>query len=60
LGSSVPGALLSGQSLLYVVLLQAPLYFIAMTSAAFTLNRMLVATIDPLDEQYLATLAKPN
>ena len=40
LGSSVPGALLSGQSLLYVVLLQAPLYFTAMTSAAFTLNRM--------------------
>jgi diguanylate cyclase (GGDEF)-like protein len=45
LGSSVPGALLSGQSLLYVVLLQAPLYFTAMTSAAFTLNRMLVATM---------------
>ena len=45
MGSSVPGALLSGQSLLYVVLLQAPLYFTAMTSAAFTLNRMLVATM---------------
>ena len=45
LGSSVPGALLSGQALLYVVLLQAPLYFTAMTSAAFRLNRMLVATM---------------
>jgi diguanylate cyclase (GGDEF)-like protein len=45
LGSSVPGALLSGEPLLYVVLLQAPLYLGAMTAAAFTLNRLLVATM---------------
>jgi diguanylate cyclase (GGDEF)-like protein len=45
LGSAVPGALLAGEPLLYVVLLQAPLYVFAMTAAAFTLNKMLVATM---------------
>jgi hypothetical protein len=34
-----------GQPLLYVVLLQVPLYLAAMTAAAFTLNKMLVATM---------------
>ena len=45
LGPTVPGALLGGERLLYLVLLQAPLYLGAMTAAAFALNRMLVATM---------------
>ncbi|MGO9048795.1 MAG: GGDEF domain-containing protein, partial [Xanthobacteraceae bacterium] len=45
LGPCVPGAVLGGEPLLYVVLLQAPLYFFAMSAAAFTLNKMLVATM---------------
>lgn len=45
LGSCIPGAVLGGQPLLYVVLLQVPLYLAAMTAAAFTLNKMLVATM---------------
>jgi diguanylate cyclase (GGDEF)-like protein len=45
LGSTIPGAVLGGEPLLYVVLLQVPLYLGAMTAAAFTLNKMLVATM---------------
>jgi diguanylate cyclase (GGDEF)-like protein len=45
LGPTVSGALLSGQTLLYVTILQAPLYLGAMTAAAFTLNKMLIATM---------------
>jgi diguanylate cyclase (GGDEF)-like protein len=45
LGSCIPGAALGGEPLLYVVLLQAPLYLYAMTAAAFTLNKMLIATM---------------
>jgi diguanylate cyclase len=45
LGPTVAGALLAGQPLLYVVLLTAPLYLGAMTAAAFTLNKMLIATV---------------
>jgi diguanylate cyclase (GGDEF)-like protein len=45
LGAAIPGAVLGGEPLLYLVLLQAPLYFFAMTAAAFTLNKMLVATM---------------
>ncbi len=45
LGACVPAAFLGGEPLLYVVLLQAPLYLGAMTAAAFTLNKMLVATM---------------
>jgi diguanylate cyclase (GGDEF)-like protein len=45
LGPTIPGALLGGERLLYLVLLQAPLYLGAMTAAAFALNRMLVATM---------------
>jgi len=45
LGPTVPGALLGGERLLYVVFLQAPLYLYAMTAAAFTLNKMLIATM---------------
>jgi diguanylate cyclase len=45
LGPTIPGALLGGERLLYLALLQAPLYLGAMTAAAFTLNRMLVATM---------------
>jgi hypothetical protein len=45
LGACIPGALLAGEPLLYLVLLQAPLYLAAMTAAAFTLNKMLIATM---------------
>jgi diguanylate cyclase (GGDEF)-like protein len=45
LGPTVVGALLGGQPLLYIVLLTAPLYLGAMTAAAFTLNKMLIATM---------------
>ena len=45
LGPTIPGALLGGERLLYLVMLQVPLYLGAMTAAAFTLNRMLVATM---------------
>jgi len=45
LGPTIPGAALGGQPLLYIVLLQVPVYLGAMTAAAFTLNRMLIATM---------------
>jgi diguanylate cyclase (GGDEF)-like protein len=45
MGACIPGALIAGEPLLYVVLLQAPLYLAAMGTAAFTLNKMLVATM---------------
>jgi diguanylate cyclase (GGDEF)-like protein len=45
MGACMLGALLSGQPLLYVVVLQAPLYVGSMGAAAFTLNKMLVATM---------------
>jgi diguanylate cyclase (GGDEF)-like protein len=45
LGPTIPGAILGGERLLYIVMLQAPLYLAAMTAAAFTLNKMLVATM---------------
>lgn len=45
IGPCFVGAALAGQPLLYVVLIQAPMYFLAMTAAAFKLNKMLVATM---------------
>lgn len=45
LGPFIPGALLAGEPLLYIVFLQVPLYLAAMTAAAFRLNKMLVATM---------------
>jgi len=45
MGSCIPGALLGGERLAYLVLLQAPLYLGAMSAAAFTLNKMLIATM---------------
>jgi diguanylate cyclase (GGDEF)-like protein len=45
LGPSVPGALLGGEPLLFVVFAQVPVYLAAMTLAAFKLNKMLVATM---------------
>jgi diguanylate cyclase (GGDEF)-like protein len=44
-GLCVPGAALAGEPLMYVVFAQAPMYFLAMTAAAFKLNKMLVATM---------------
>jgi diguanylate cyclase len=45
LGATIPGALLGGERLLYLVMLQVPLYLGAITAAAFALNKMLVATM---------------
>ena len=45
LGPCMAGAAFTGEPLLYVVFLQAPLYLFAMTAAAFKLNKMLVATM---------------
>jgi diguanylate cyclase (GGDEF)-like protein len=45
LGPCLIGAACSGQPLLHVVFLQGPMYLIAMSAAAFKLNRMLVATM---------------
>ena len=45
LGPIVPGVALAGHPLLYVGYLQMPLYFWAMTAAAFRLNKMQIATL---------------
>jgi len=45
LGPIVPGVALAGHPLLYVGYLQMPLYFWAMTAAAFRLNTMQIATL---------------
>jgi diguanylate cyclase (GGDEF)-like protein len=45
LGPCLPGAALAGEPLVYVAFVQAPLYLVAMTAAAFKLNGMLVATM---------------
>jgi diguanylate cyclase (GGDEF)-like protein len=45
LGPCLPGVALAGEPLLYVAFLQTPLYVIAMTAAAFKLNKMLIATM---------------
>ncbi|MCW5694119.1 MAG: GGDEF domain-containing protein [Pseudolabrys sp.] len=45
IGPCFAGAALSHEPLLYIVFLQAPMYFVAMTAAAFKLNKMLVATM---------------
>lgn len=46
LGPCLPGALLAHEPLLYFVFLQIPMYLVAMTMAAFKLNKMLVATMN--------------
>jgi diguanylate cyclase (GGDEF)-like protein len=45
LGPLLPGAALSGEPILYLVFLQIPLYLAAMIAAAYSLNKMLVATM---------------
>ncbi|SDR88876.1 GGDEF domain-containing protein [Bradyrhizobium canariense] len=45
LGPIVPGVALAGDPVLYIAYLQVPLYFLAMTAAAFRLNKMLIATM---------------
>lgn len=45
LGPFVPAVIIASEPLLYVVLLEVPLYLMAMSAAAFTLNKMLVATM---------------
>ncbi len=45
LGPCIPGAILSGEPLFYIAFLQVPLYLAAMTVAAFSLNKMLIATM---------------
>jgi diguanylate cyclase (GGDEF)-like protein len=45
LGPCLPGALIAGEWLMYIVFAQIPMYVFAMTVAAFRLNKMLVATM---------------
>jgi diguanylate cyclase len=45
LGPVVPGVAIAGEPFLYVAFLLVPLYFMAMTAAAFRLNKMLIATM---------------
>jgi diguanylate cyclase (GGDEF)-like protein len=45
LGLCLPGAALSGEPLFYFAFAQVPMYLVAMTMAAFKLNRMLIATM---------------
>ena len=44
-GPILPGIAIAGEPLLYVAFLLVPLYFLAMTAAAFRLNKMLIATM---------------
>ena len=45
LGPMIPGVILAGEPLLYLVFLQVPLYLLTTSAAAFRLNRMLIATM---------------
>ena len=45
LGLCLPGAALSGEPLLYFAFAQVPMYLVAMTMAAFKLNKLLIATM---------------
>lgn len=45
LGPFLPGAALSGEPLLYLVFLQIPFYLAAMIAASYSLNKMLVTTM---------------
>jgi diguanylate cyclase (GGDEF)-like protein len=45
LGPTLPGAALAGEPVLYVAFAQVPMYLVAMTLAAFKLNKMLIATM---------------
>lgn len=45
LGPFVPAVIIAGEPLLYVVLLQVPLYLAAMSAAAYNLNKMHIATM---------------
>ncbi|MGJ5177304.1 diguanylate cyclase [Bradyrhizobium oligotrophicum] len=45
IGPVIPGVALSREPLLFAMYLQMPLYFLAMTGAAFRLNKMLVAVM---------------
>lgn len=42
LGPCVPGAIIAGEPLLYVVVVQIPLYLVTMSTTAFRLNEMLI------------------
>src|SRR6201992_2781464 len=44
-GPILPGVAIAGEPLLYVAFLLVPLYFMAITAAAFRLNKMLIATM---------------
>ncbi len=45
LGPTIPGALIAAQPLMFVLFFQIPVYLLAMTTACFRLNRMLIATM---------------
>lgn len=46
LGPVVPGVAISHEPLLFVMYLQMPVYFLAMTGAAYRLNKMLVTVLN--------------
>lgn len=45
IGPSLAGAALSGEALYFIVFIQAPMYFFAMSAGAFRLNKMLVTSM---------------
>ncbi len=45
IGPSLAGAALSGEPLYFIVFIQAPMYFFAMSAGAFRLNKMLVTSM---------------
>jgi len=45
IGPVIPGVIFAREPLLYVLFLQMPLYFTAMTTAAFRLNKMLIGVM---------------
>jgi diguanylate cyclase (GGDEF)-like protein len=55
LGPTCPGAVMSGQPIFLITLLQIPFYLVSMTIASFRLNALLVKTIRAeRDSQHLA------
>ncbi|CCD89239.1 Conserved hypothetical protein; putative membrane protein; Putative diguanylate cyclase (GGDEF domain) [Bradyrhizobium sp. ORS 285] len=50
IGPVIPGVAISHEPLLFVMYLQMPVYFLAMTGAAFRLNKMLVAVMQAKSE----------
>ena len=59
IGPVLPGVAISHEPLLFVMYLQMPVYFVAMTGAAFRLNKMLVAVMRAKTESDERALRDP-